>query len=309
VTAADAATSTLSGAFNAFRTNQTDSKSFNVGLSTSTATAGLKSGSVTVDNLDITTGGGAGHGANDANDTINLSLTVLDHATPSWSGASAVNTLTYDFGTVARGSTIPTFNFDLFDFGTNPTYTANLDFDSVTPSGDSGVLSTDLAASAGSLTLAGGLSHAFTAMLDTATAGMYSATYTLMLSDENIAGALNKSLTLTLTGSVMAAAGLQGDYNGDGIVDAADYTIWRATFGQSVTAHSGADGDGNGMVDAADYQVWVDNFGTTSPGSGAGAARAGSAAVPEPCSLFLFAVGAAVILGGAAARGTTAAAI
>ena len=29
---------------------------------------------------------------------------------------------------------------------------------------------------------------------------------------------------------------LPGDYNADGHVDAADYTIWRDTLGQSVTA-------------------------------------------------------------------------
>ena len=136
VAAAGAATSTLSGPFNAFRNGQTDSKSFNVGLNSNTATAGLRSGSVTVDNLDITTDGGAGHGANDADDTINVSLTVLDHSTPSFEGASAVDSLTYDFGSVPQGSTDPTFSFDVFNFGTNPTYTANMDFDSVTPSGD-----------------------------------------------------------------------------------------------------------------------------------------------------------------------------
>ena len=124
---------------------------------------------------------------------------MLDHATPSWSGASAVDSLTYDFGTVTQGSADPTFDFSMFDFGTNPSFTASLDFDSVTPSGDSNVLTTDLAASAGVLTIGGGLSHAFTAMLDTATAGIFSATYSLLLSDENIAGAENnKSLTLTL---------------------------------------------------------------------------------------------------------------
>ena len=57
VTTSGAATSSLTGRFNAFRTNQTDSKSINVGLSTTTATAGLRSGTVTIDNLDITTGG------------------------------------------------------------------------------------------------------------------------------------------------------------------------------------------------------------------------------------------------------------
>jgi outer membrane protein assembly factor BamB len=296
MTTAGEATSTLSDHFNAFRSSQTDSTSFNVGLNTNTATAGLRSGSVTVDNLDITTGGGAGHGANDANDTVNVSLTVLDHATPSFDGASAVGSLTCDFGSVSQGSADPTFNFSLFNYGTNPTFTADLDFDAVTPAGDSSVLTTDLAGSAGSLTLAGGLSHVFTAMLDTAAAGMFSATYTLMLSDENIAGALNKSLTLTLMANVTASAGLVGDYNGNGIVDAADYTVWQDTLGQTVTPHSGADGDGDGVITEQDYQTWASNFGNHSPGAGAGAARAATSTVPEPCGLFLISLGAALML-------------
>ena len=35
---------------------------------------------------------------------------------------------------------------------------------------------------------------------------------------------------------------LAGDYNGDGVVDAADYTVWRDTFGQT-GADLAADGD------------------------------------------------------------------
>ena len=308
VTASGEATSTLSGHYNAFKSSQTDTKSFSVGLSGTTSAAGLKSGTVTVDNLDITTGGGSGHGANDANDTLSVSLTVLDHATPSWDGTSAVDSLTYDFGSVTQGSANPTFDFSMFDFGTNPSFTASLDFDSVTPAGNSDILTTNLAASAGVLTIGGGLSHAFTAMLDTATAGIFSATYSLLLSDENIAGAQNNMpLTLTLTGTIAAAA-LTGDYNGDGIVDAADYTVWRDTFGATVTANSGADGDGDGMIDDGDYQAWIDHFGETSPGSGAGASASHVGAVPEPGGMFLFAIGAAIAIGGAACRRKNAAA-
>ena len=39
-------------------------------------------------------------------------------------------------------------------------------------------------------------------------------------------------------------ATLSGDYNGNGIVDADDYTVWRDTFGQ---IGSGLDADGTGM--------------------------------------------------------------
>jgi hypothetical protein len=65
---------------------------------------------------------------------------------------------------------------------------------------------------------------------------------------------------------------LPGDYNGSGVVDAADYTVWRDSLGANVaTPYSGADGNGSGVVDQADYVLWVSQFGATSPGSGAAA--------------------------------------
>jgi hypothetical protein len=64
---------------------------------------------------------------------------------------------------------------------------------------------------------------------------------------------------------------LPGDYNIDGIVDAADYTSWRDQLGWSVTPGTGADGNGDGRVDQQDYEVWVSNFGLRLPvGGGAG---------------------------------------
>jgi hypothetical protein len=63
---------------------------------------------------------------------------------------------------------------------------------------------------------------------------------------------------------------LLGDYDGDGVVDAADYTVWRDTKGQSVAAYTGADGSGNGVVDQVDYDVWVAHFGQTVPAASAG---------------------------------------
>jgi hypothetical protein len=282
VTTAGAATSTLSGRFNAFRTNQTDSKSISVGLSTSTATAGLKSGAVTVNNLDITTGGGTGRGANDANDTFNVSLTVLDHATPSFSPVLLVTSLPHDFGIVTTANPTQTFNFDVFNMLAAAGYTANMDFDSIVPPGDSGVFTTNAAASAGSLVLAGGASHTFTAMMSTATIGSFSATYTLNFSDENLVGALNKSLTLSLFGQVILA----GDYNRDGVVDNADYAVWRKSYGLYATAYDGADGDGSGTIDDGDYDVWAAHFGDVAAGAGGIASNA----VPEPASILLAAI-------------------
>jgi poly(beta-D-mannuronate) lyase len=77
---------------------------------------------------------------------------------------------------------------------------------------------------------------------------------------------------------------LPGDYNADGIVNAADYVTWRNTVGQSIAAGSGADGDGDGTVDGDDFTIWRANFAT--------AAASGSAlltAAPEPQSLVIMA--------------------
>jgi hypothetical protein len=48
-----------------------------------------------------------------------------------------------------------------------------------------------------------------------------------------------------------------GDYDVDGDIDAADYALWRTSYGQSVQyPGNGADGNNNGIVDTADYVVW-----------------------------------------------------
>lgn len=80
-----------------------------------------------------------------------------------------------------------------------------------------------------------------------------------------------------------------GDYDQNGIVDAADYTVWRDTLGQSGQS-STADGNSNNSVDAADYYVWRAHFGTS---AGSGARASSNDAVPEPTSLVLILVGVA----------------
>jgi hypothetical protein len=69
-------------------------------------------------------------------------------------------------------------------------------------------------------------------------------------------------------------AGLSGDFNNDGAVDAADYVVWRKNF----------DGD------QAKYFAWRANFGASlgpSSGSALPSAEPLSAAVPEPATLVL----------------------
>ena len=58
-----------------------------------------------------------------------------------------------------------------------------------------------------------------------------------------------------------------GDYNGNLVVDAPDYNVWRDNFGAEVDPGTVADGNENGVVDAADYNIWRDGFGTVIPPS------------------------------------------
>lgn len=78
---------------------------------------------------------------------------------------------------------------------------------------------------------------------------------------------------------------LTGDYNANGVVDAADYVAWRNTVGQSGIGLP-ADGDGDGDVDTDDRVVWRAHFGqVTAVGTAVddGAAHA----IPEPTAVWL----------------------
>lgn len=52
-----------------------------------------------------------------------------------------------------------------------------------------------------------------------------------------------------------------GDYNGDYLVDIADYTVWRDNLGANLESFEGADGNANGTVDVADYHLWKRHYG------------------------------------------------
>lgn len=69
-----------------------------------------------------------------------------------------------------------------------------------------------------------------------------------------------------------------GDYNGDGVVDVADYTVWRDSLGSGFGVFA-ADGDGDGFVTIDDYAVWRNHFGEGAPGAAAAAPEPGAAAL------------------------------
>lgn len=69
---------------------------------------------------------------------------------------------------------------------------------------------------------------------------------------------------------IQAQVVLPGDFNHSGVVDAADYVVWRDTAGP-----------------AADYNIWRANFGRTSTMGSSAALDSTKSSVPEPASLAM----------------------
>jgi hypothetical protein len=87
--------------------------------------------------------------------------------------------------------------------------------------------------------------------------------------------------------------GVAGDYNGNGLVDAADYAVWRDSLGEMGSGLS-ADGNGDQVVDQNDYLVWRSSFGKSALGSGSVTITV--AAVPEPSNMALCVLAAPAVV-------------
>ncbi len=170
-------------------------------LAIADATPGSKSATLTIDNL-ATTSEVAGTGSSDPNDSATFTATVLDHSEGSFAGTADQDGLTIDFGQVGRGLAVADIPFDLFNLEVTPSFTAGLDLDAIIGSGDTGTLTTDLATFSN---LAAGGSNSYLASFDSSALGVFSATYQLNVSDQNLPGATSgTSLLLTLQGEVLS---------------------------------------------------------------------------------------------------------
>ena len=125
------------------------------------------------------------------------------------------------------------------------------------------------------LTAVGGVSGTFDDVLD-ANLGGQIFEWTLIHNPNNV------QIELASIG------GLLGDYNQNGLVDAADYVIYRDTLGSLI--HLAADGNQNGVIDKGDYDIWRSHFGQM-----AGSGTFVHTTVPEPATQAMLSLAAACV--------------
>ncbi|WP_442484534.1 beta strand repeat-containing protein [Aeoliella sp. SH292] len=92
------------------------------------------------------------------------------------------------------------------------------------------------------------------------------------------------SLSMSATQLILQATNsgsLVGDYNNDGLVNLADYTVWRDSLGGN-TALPNRDPSLTGPIGAADYTIWKSNFGNTGSLS-----AVANTSVPEPSTMLM----------------------
>lgn len=130
--------------------------------------------------------------------------------------------------------------------------------------------------------------HSFTILASAALAGSFSnaangARLGTLGGEGSFVVNYNAVTNSVILSDFMASLGLPGDYNGDGSINAADYTVWRdaLTAAESVLLNDPTPG----TVDESDFLYWRAHFGE-SVGGGAVAGTT-KATVPEPSAYLL----------------------
>ncbi|CAE7229328.1 bsn, partial [Symbiodinium necroappetens] len=238
--------------------------------------AGVVSGTVTVDNLDVTTMGGAGRGANDADDTATVTLAVLDRANGSFEPSSDVNSVSADFGEIDLGQGDATVQFMIHNLESTAGFTAGLDAELGGSSGDTGRITT---AFAGVDALPAGAAAMIEFTLDDGVAGDFLATYVIDVFDDRAIDGFEQGhpLTVTLTGTVGVLV-CDGDCDGSGVVDFNDLVSMLFEFGPGTGACDADGGLGagprDGVADGFEERRAGDGLGEVAVAAGVEAALA-----------------------------------
>jgi hypothetical protein len=286
---------TNSGSFTALTPGSTNNTSLVVGINA--ATAGAKSGTATI---SLTSNGaGTSDLANTAltSQTVNVQAQVNNYAIADVVKLSGNGTFmmtdtdefTLDLGSIVEGQAALTATLGMMNDAAAPSDSLAGSFTLAAPDFDL----TGFAPFSG--VAAGATQGGFIISLDDSAVGDFAGQITLQPQSQNPQPFSQNlaPITIHLIGEVR----LGGDYNLDGTVNAADYTVWRNTLGLNVAAGTGADGSGpggvpDGMITRHDFDYWKSRYGIMAPGVGSGTTPQlsdSAHSVPEPASFLMLA--------------------
>jgi len=209
----------------------------------SVATTGLFSGTIVIDNTDLTTAA-AGKGSADGDDIVILTTAVLNPSVPSTNDAVLTASITIETDLDAD-SGVQTIQVPISNFGFDAEQSF-MDIDAI--SGGGAFFSIIDGATTGI-----GAAPAFITLgfdTDAAGNGLHTADFTVHTSDEDIAGETTDSVTVRWEITLAPPPPLcEGDANGDLLVNFADISTILTFWGSGPGA---ADANGDGSVNFGD---------------------------------------------------------
>lgn len=262
VSSGDSITTDLDGPFRAFPIGSDGaSQPMTISFAPSfTDTPGIVFASVIVDNLDVTTQGGPGNGANDGDDLVSISASVFNAGNGSFDALSDLNAIGVDLGTIGLDSGDASASIDLFNIAPGDAFAAPIDIEIISSTGDTDVLLADL----GVITDLGSEGTAFQVILDDQVKGQYTATYTLRVYNSRAlfpdADGV-EDLTLNLTGSV-GVPSCPADINGDGNLNFFDVSLFLGAFSNGDPL---ADFNEDGQLNFFDVSLFLGAFSAGCP--------------------------------------------
>jgi endonuclease I len=231
VTPSAGITTSLDGCYQAFPIGSGgDSETVTISFDSSfTATAGAVFGSVVVDNLDVTTQGGSGNGANDGDDLVSFEMSVFNSGNASFDSVTDQGAISVDLGSIAASGGDAVQTVEVFNIAPGGAFAAPIDIEVLSSAGDTAALTTTL----GVITdLSSSGMGSFEVMLDDAIEGDFAATYTLRVYNSRsmfLGDVVVEDLTLSLTGEV-AGVSCVADLTGDGVLNFFDVSAFLSAY-------------------------------------------------------------------------------
>jgi len=215
--------------------------------------AGIYSGDVVIDNLDLTDGLGSGFGAQDADDQIFVTAELYDPSAASFDSAATIQSTTVNFGSIGV-STVVEITIPVHALEATPGFTAGSTITLLSSSGD---------ASAFTVTPPSGVIQAGTSgdivvSAELAASGAFNAEFTLQAADDpGIEGAAPRS-TLSITAIASAGPCVADIAPPFDVLDLTDIDTFVAAFVASdLTADVAAP---FGVLDVSDIDAFIVSF-------------------------------------------------